>query len=257
MSFALITGASKGIGKFIAGGLAAKGYDLLLVARSADLLGQLAAEFSSRYHVRCDYLSIDLARPDAAATVYAWTTSRQYEVSVLVNNAGYGLSGAFEKYSSAAHQEMIQVNIGSLVSLCRCYLPDLKNQPQAYILNIASTAAYQAVPFLTAYAASKAFVLSFSRGLRDELKGTTVSVTCICPGPTDTDFINRAQVGAKGLKTAEKFNMTPEAVASIAVKSLFAGRAEVIPGAMNKFSSAMVWLLPKPIVEKIARNLYD
>ena len=176
---------------------------------------------------------------------------------MLVNNAGYGLSGPFEKYPVEAHQEMIQVNITTLVSLSRYYLPDLKKQSAAYILNIASTAAFLSVPFLSAYAASKAFVLRFSRGLRDELKGTTVSVTCICPGPTDTDFINRAQVGAKGLKTAEKFNMTPEAVASTAVNSLFARRAEVIPGAMNKFSSTMVWLLPKPLVEKIARNLYD
>jgi hypothetical protein len=113
------------------------------------------------------------------------------------------------------------------------------------------------VPLLSAYAASKAYVLSFSRGLYQELRKTSVSVTCICPGPTDTNFVNRANVGDKGRKTAEKFNMTPDAVARIAVDSLFHRRPEVITGGLNKLSAFFAWLLPKTMVEGIAKKLYD
>src|SRR5690606_32966863 len=119
------------------------------------------------------------------------------------------LSGELLKNKKEELANMLELNIISLVKLTYTFLPLLKKQPQAYILNIASTAAYQAVPLLTLYAASKSFVLSFSRGLAQELRGTNVSVTCISPGPTDTNFIVRANVGEKGLKTAEKVNMTP------------------------------------------------
>lgn len=257
MPFALITGASKGIGKAIAAKLAARGYDLLLVARSSDLLETTAAEIRSSTNRNCQWLALDLAGAQAAETVYAWCKTQAFPVSVLVNNAGYGLSGSFEKYSIREHEEMLQVNILTLTKLTRLFLPDLLKQPAAYILNIGSTASYQAVPLLTAYAASKAYVLSFSRGLYQELKNTSVSVTCICPGPTDTHFINRANIGTKGQKTAEKFNMSPQAVAGIAVESLFHHRPEVIPGTMNKLTTFFAWLLPKTIVEGIAKKLYE
>ncbi len=153
--------------------------------------------------------------------MYDWCHNNQYEVSILVNNAGYGLSGPFEKYSVEEHTEMLNVNIITLTKMTRLFLPDLLKQPAAYILNIGSSASYQAVPLLSAYAASKAYVLSFSRGLYQELRKTSVSVTCICPGPTDTNFVDRANVGVKGKKAAEKFNMSASAVAQIAVDSLF------------------------------------
>jgi uncharacterized protein len=257
MPFALITGASKGIGKAIADALAERGYDLLLVARSADLLQKVSSEIQEKSHRNCQWLALDLATSSSAEAVYAWCSKNQYPVSVLVNNAGYGLSGNFEKYSPLEYEEMLQVNMLTLTKLTRLFLPDLLKQPSGYILNIGSSAAYQAVPLLSAYAASKAYVLSFSRGLYQELKKTTVSVTCVCPGPTDTSFISRANVGAKGQKAAEKFNMTPQSVAHIAVNSLFKRRPEVITGAMNKLTAFFVWLLPKNIVEGIAKKLYD
>jgi uncharacterized protein len=257
MPFALITGASKGIGKSIAEILAARGYDLLLVARSSDLLEKVSKEIQDATAKTCAWLSLDLSEDQAAEKVYDWCKKNQYAVSVLVNNAGYGLSGSFEKYSPLEHEQMLQVNIVTLTKLTRLFLPDLLSQPEAYILNIGSSASYQAVPFLSAYAASKAYVLSFSRGLYQELKKTSVSVTCLCPGPTDTNFVNRANVGAKGQKTAERFNMTPQAVAKIAVDSLFHRRPEVITGAMNKLSAFFAWLLPKTVVEGIAKKLYD
>lgn len=257
MPFALITGASKGIGKAMALELAARGYDLLLLARSEDLLKETASEIAAGSNISCQWLALDLSGDQAAERVYTHCKEHAFPVSVLVNNAGYGLSGSFEKYPVEAHADMLRLNIITLVSLTRLFLPDLKKQPASYILNIGSSAAYQAIPFLSAYAASKSFVLSFSRGLRGELKGTAVSVTCVCPGPTDTNFVNRANVGAKGQKAAARFNMSPESVARIAIKSLFNRKAEVITGGMNKLSAFFAWLLPKSLVEGIAKKLYD
>jgi len=257
MPFALITGASKGIGKAIAQLLASRGFDLLLVARSSDLLQQVAMEISHLSKRHCHILAIDLSESDAPGKVYEWCSKNHFDVSVLVNNAGYGLSGNFENYNVKEHADMLQVNVVTLVVLTRLFLPDLLKQKEAYILNIGSTASYQAVPLLSAYAASKSFVLSFSRGLYQELKDTTVSVTCICPGPTDTNFANRANVGPKALKAAERFNMSPETVARIAVESLFRNRPEVITGGINKLSVFFAWMLPKNVVENIAKKLYD
>jgi uncharacterized protein len=257
MPFALITGASKGIGKSIAELLAARGYDLLLVARSADLLEQIATEIHSSAKKDCRWLALDLAGDQAAESVYEWCDKNQFEVAVLVNNAGYGLSGSFEKYSTQEYADMLKVNMITLTKLTRLFLPGLLKQPAGYILNIGSTASYQAVPLLSAYAASKAYVLSFSRGLYQELKKTNVSVTCVCPGPTDTNFLNRANIGVKGQKAAERFNMSPQTVAHIAVESLFRRKPEVITGAVNKLSAFFAWLLPKTVVEGVAKKLYD
>jgi uncharacterized protein len=257
MPFALITGASKGIGKSIAEQLAARGFDLLLVARSADLLEQVTKEISQSTNKNCQWLALDLAEDRAAESVFEYCNKNQLVVSVLVNNAGYGLSGSFEKYSVREHTDMLKVNIITLTQLTRLFLPSLLKQPAAYILNIGSTASYQAVPMLSAYAASKAYVLNFSRGLYKELKKTNVSVTCICPGPTDTNFVNRANVGTKGQKAAERFNMSTQTVARIAVDCLFRRKPEVITGGLNKLSAFFAWLLPKPVVEGIAMKLYD
>jgi|SRR5450432_427736 len=257
MPFALITGASKGIGKAIASALANRGYDLLLVARSEDLLQKVSDELQSTTKSKCHFLALDLSAADAPQKVYDWCNSNHYTVSVLVNNAGYGMSGHFENYSVDEHTEMLQLNIMTLVKLTRLFLPDLLKLQDAYILNLGSSASYQAVPLLSAYAASKAFVLSFSRGLYQELRNTSVSVTCICPGPTDTNFIQRAKIGPKGVKTAERFNMTPEAVAHVAVNSLFRKKPEVIAGATNKAGAFFAWLLPKNLVEVVAKKLYE
>jgi short-subunit dehydrogenase len=255
--YALITGASKGIGKAIASELAAKGFNVLLVARSEPLLEQTAAEITSRYKVTADWLALDLSLPVAPQNVWDWCRARGYAVTALVNNAGYGLSGPFEKYTLQEHWNMMQLNMQTLVGLTRLFLPDLQTRDRAYILNIASSAAYQAVPKLSLYAATKAFVLAFSRGLHQELAHSPVSVTCVSPGATDTDFPNRAQLGEKGMKAAEKFNMSPAVVAGIAVRAMLSGKAEVITGFINKLGAAMAWLLPKGMVEKTAMKIYE
>src|SRR5579871_3119790 len=257
MTYALVTGASKGIGKAIAEELAKKNFNILLVARSEEQLKKNAQEINEKYKVQTDYLAVDLSSTSAPAEIFNWCSKKNYTVQVLVNNAGYGLSGHFERFSVDDNTNMMQLNMIALVQLTQLFLPVLKSQNKSYILNISSSAAYQAVPYLSLYSATKAFVLSFSRGLQQELKKTSVSVTCISPGSTDTDFANRAQIGEKGLKTAEKVNMQPQVVAKIAVDSMFAGKAEVITGLINKLGAFMVWLMPKSLVEKTAMKIYE
>lgn len=257
MSFALITGASKGIGKSIAAQLASKGYNLVLVARNETLLQSVALELHKQYNVTVNIAAMDLGKEGAAQELFDWCQSKNYDISVLINNAGYGLSGKFETYALSAHLQMMQVNMNAVVELTYLFLPQLKQQQAAYIMNIASSAAYQAVPYLSIYAASKAFVLQFSRGLRYELKNSSVSVTCISPGSTDTDFATTANVGEKGQKAAKKVNMTPEQVAKIAIDALFSKKTEVITGFINKLGAFFVWLLPKKLVENTAAKIYE
>lgn len=257
MSYALITGASRGIGRAIAEELARRGYNVLLVARSEKALKESAARLREKYKVESDFLALDLTAVGAAQKIFSWCEEKKYAIHILINNAGYGLSGPFEKYELTDHLDMMRLNMRVPVELCKLFLPVLRNQPSSHILNIASTAAYQAVPNLSLYSATKAFILTFSRGLRQELRGSSVSVTCISPGSTDTDFVVRAQIGEKGLKTASKVNMTPEAVAKIAVNAMLTGKAEVITGLINKLGALMVWLLPKGLVERTAMKIYE
>ncbi|QKZ13061.1 SDR family NAD(P)-dependent oxidoreductase [Spirosoma sp. KUDC1026] len=257
MPYALVTGASKGIGLAIAEELARKKFDLILVARSEPQLQAAAERLSRQYSIQAVYYALDLAKAGAAQELFDYCQTKQYVVSVLVNNAGYGLSGVFESHSLAEHTDMMNVNMITLTQLCYLFLPQLKQQSRSYILNLGSSAAYQAIPRLSLYAASKAFVLSFSRGLHGELKGTSVSVTCVCPGSTDTDFINRAQVGEKGRKAAEQVNMTPADVAKQAVDAMLSGQVEVVTGFVNKVGKLMAWLMPKGIVEQVAGGIYQ
>lgn len=257
MAYALITGASKGIGKAIAIELASRKTDVLLVARSAENLQHLADELGKKYDIKTAYLALDLSAENAAQQVFDWCRKENFSINILVNNAGYGLSGKFDKYTLEENLNMLQLNTMVPVALTQLFLPQLLSQPKAYILNTASSAAYQSVPGLSLYAATKAFLLSFSRGLHQELRTTTVSVTCVSPGATDTDFVVRAQLGPRGLKAAQQVNMTPEAVAKIAVKAMFRKKPEVIAGTINKAGIFMAWLLPKGLVERTAMKIYQ
>ncbi|GAA4003444.1 SDR family oxidoreductase [Hymenobacter fastidiosus] len=255
--FALITGASRGIGRALALELAGRGYSLLLTARSEDQLEQLAAEVRQRHQVEARVFAADLAAPGAGARLAEWAGAQTTELAVLVNNAGYGLWGRFEELPLARQQNMLQLNMLLPVDLTHHLLPQLRRQPKAYILNVASTAAYQAVPTLTLYAASKAFLLTFSRGLRYELRDSPVSVTCLSPGATTTDFADRAGMSAGLQEKAAKLSMTAGQVAKIGVAGLLAGEAEVIPGALNLISAKLTSFVPKSVTEKIAAGIYE
>lgn len=255
MKHAVITGASKGLGKALAYQLAAKGYNLLLVARSENLLKDLAVQLSSQYPVQVHTLSLDLRETNSGNVIYDWCREVQFNPSVLINNAGYACWGFFDTLSIDQQQQMLQVNTGSLVNITHALLPLLKQQPAAYIMNVASTAAYQAVPTMALYAASKAFVKSFSRGLRYELRQTNVSVTCLSPGPMATNFIQQAGMEAMQ-ETAKKFEMPAEAVAKKGLNAMFNKKSESIPGLVNYLTVKFSNILPDALLEKIAANLY-
>jgi len=250
-----VTGASKGIGKAIARELASRGYDLLLVARTASELERTAAELKDSFPVKTAVLALDLSVPGSAQAILDYTRQHHLPVSVLVNNAGYGLWGNFHELSLKEQNEMLQVNVLSLVDLCHLFVSELRQHQPAYILNVASTTAYQAIPTLGLYAASKSLVVSFTRSLRYELKPLGIRVSCLSPGTTRTDFVQRGRMEHMQ-KLSDKMAMEPEAVAKIAVKGLFRGQAEIIPGFSNRFSAALIPLLPKQMIENIAAGIY-
>ena len=254
-NYALVTGASKGIGKAFALLLAKSGYNLLLVARSETDLRELSELIEKEHQVKAFYLATDLSTDTAATQVADWCAIHTNQLSVLINNAGYGLWGNFDKMSLSEQLNMLNLNLNVVIQLTHHLLPTLSQQNNAYILNISSTAAYQAVPTLALYAASKSFVLSYSRALRYELKNSPVSVSCLCPGPTATGFSSRAGMDALA-DLAEKFNMSPEDVAEIGLKGLFRKKAEIVPGFLNKLSAFGATHLPKSLIERITANLY-
>lgn len=260
MSYALITGASKGIGKEFAISLAKRKYNLLLVARTGNLLSELAEELQKKYGITVHCKPIDLSVANAAEEIVAWCKAGGYDVNVLVNNAGYGLHGAFEKVSLTEQLNMMWLNMSTTVQLTYLALPLLhKYSGKAYILNVASTAAYQAVPYLTVYSATKSFVLSFTRGLRHELMGSNISVTCLSPGAVDTHFMERAGMDKvkKIARQAAKFNMQADVVAEFGIDAMLKSKAEVVPGMANKVGVFANRLMPKNVVEGVAKGLYS
>ena len=257
MKYALVTGASKGIGRSIAIDLAQRGISLLLVARSAALLEALRDEITQQYRVEAAFFAVDLSQSGAVEQLTAWIQSNGYVVHMLVNNAGYGHSGSFGDYGVEEYAQMMRVNMEVPVLLTRALLPSMLQLPRAYVLNIASSAAYQAVPGLTVYAATKSFLLQFSRGLAYELRKTPVTVTVVSPGGTATDFAERAKVSEKAVRAGEKMNMTPEEVARQAVDAMMKGKTEHITGWVNRLGAALAWLMPRKLSESVAAGIYE
>lgn len=255
IKYALVTGASKGIGKSIAIALAKRGFNLLIVARSAHELNLLSNEIENSHNVKVEFLAIDLSEVNATKAVVNWIKENDFKPNVLINNAGYGLWGNFSDLKISEQMEMCRLNMDTVVQLCHALIPMLSEEKQAHILNISSTAAYQAVPTLAIYSATKAFVLSFTRALRFELKNTSVSVSCLSPGPVDTGFAHRAGMDAFS-KMAEKFNMKPDEVAEIAIKGMLAKKSEIIPGFTNIISVYANRILAKSFIEKMAAGIY-
>ncbi|WP_073407571.1 SDR family NAD(P)-dependent oxidoreductase [Mucilaginibacter sp. OK098] len=254
-NYALVTGASKGIGREIALQLAQLGYPLLLVSRNDAELSLLAASVERDYKVKALWLAVDLSTSNGAQQVANWCESESFKIEILINNAGYGLWGNFDTLDLEAQLNMISLNVTAQVALTSLLLPLLKQAGQGYILNVASTSAYQAVPTLAVYAATKSFMLSFSRALSYELRDSPVSVSCLSPGPTDTDFTHRA--GLDALKDlADKFNMSPTVVAKIALKGMFKKKVEILPGFLNAAGAKLVAFVPKRLIEKAIGKLY-
>jgi hypothetical protein len=257
MDFAIVTGASGGIGRAIALELASRGYNLLLIARNQGALQSISQEITDKFSRIVHHLSLDLSLESSPAKVLNFCKEQNIDPSVLVNNAGYGLWGDFESLSVSEQLNMMHLNMDCMVNLTHMFLPHLKSKVRSFILNISSTAAYQAVPTMTVYAASKSFVVSFSRGLRHELKNTSVSVSVASPGPVSTGFMNRAGMKESWLiKRSEKYSMTPEEVAKKLVNKMLSGSAEIVPGVLNAITAKLTSFSPKTLAETIAAKLY-
>ncbi|MBX2921469.1 MAG: SDR family NAD(P)-dependent oxidoreductase [Chitinophagaceae bacterium] len=256
MAYALVTGAAKGIGKSIAHELTLRNYNLLLVDVDGRGLALTKLELERTAGVHVAYLVGDLSLPETPEAVFKWSSAWQDELEVLVNNAAFGLNGAFAALPLQEQLSIIDVNIKSVVALSHRFIPVLKKRGRGYILNIGSNAGYQPVPYLNIYAASKAFIISFTRSLRHELRSSGIVVSCVSPGSTDTHFVDRAGMGNHIRKTAERYNMTPRAVAKIAVNTLFKGNAERITGFQTKLGVFLSWLAPKSWAEKFGANIF-
>jgi uncharacterized protein len=257
MPYALVTGAAKGIGKAIAKELASRGYDLLITDIDEKNLTITEKEISKKYYRDVHSLELDLSEPDAADTILYWTQPFHKGLSIVVNNAGYGLNGAFTDIPLSKQLNIIDVNIKAQLKIAHAFIPVLKQFPKAHLLNVGSTTCYQSVPYLSIYAASKAFVISFTRSLRHELRKSGIIVSVLSPGSTDTDFVNRANMTDRTKNTAKKFNMTADEVGKIAVDGLLKGKAEIIPGFTNKLNAYLPKFFPKAFVERIAGNIYE
>lgn len=256
MSYALVTGAAKGIGYSIAIELAKLKKSLFLVDIDERRLSEAASYIRDKHFVEVQTIVQDLSAPDAAALLFERTRLYHPFLKIVVNNAGYGINTPFLKTPVEEQLNIIDVNIKAQLRIAHLFLPVLQKFPKAYLLNVGSTTCYQPVPYLSVYAASKAFVISFTRSLRYELKDSTVSVSCLIPGATDTAFVTRAKMQPHTLKTAEKFNMSPQKVAKIAVKGLLNGKAAIVPGLSNKLNAALTKFVPKSLVERVAANIY-
>ncbi|BCU80340.1 short-chain dehydrogenase [Polycladomyces abyssicola] len=252
----LITGASGGIGYELAKRFARDGHDLILVARSEDKLRQLAEELSRTHGVKADVVPQDLADPSGPDAVIRSVREQGWNVEILVNNAGFGLYGFFAETDWQKEMDMIQVNITALTHLTKHFLPDMIQRGRGKILNVASTASFQPGPLMAVYYATKAYVLSFSEAIANELKGTGVTVTALCPGPTETGFITRANLEQSKLFRINKV-MDPATVAEIGYRGLMRGDRIVIPGLHNWLLAQSVRFLPRKAVTAVVRKISE
>jgi hypothetical protein len=248
---ALVTGASAGLGAEFARLCAADGYDVVLVARSAPRLAALAASLASTYSVKARPLVADLSSPAAPPEIFAQMSGTP--VDLLINNAGFGVRGAYAETDWARESSLMQVNMVSLAHLTKLFLPEMLRRRSGRILNVASTAAFVPGPFMAVYYASKAFVLSFSEALSNEVEGTGVSVTVLCPGPTRTEFAEAAGIADSSLFHGP--TMGAAEVALVGYRAMMAGKPSVIAGARNRWTMRGARLIPRSWIAATTRKL--
>ena len=246
----LITGASSGIGKAFAETLASKGANLVLVSRSRDRLNALAADLRARYKTTADVIAVDLGRGGAPDEVFDQARRMGRDVDVLVNNAGFGAHGSFHLLPADRLEEMISVNVFALARLTHLFLPRMIERNNGIIINVASTAGFQPVPYMAVYGASKAFVLSFSEALWAEYRKHGVRVLALCPGATATDFF---KVAGEGAALGKK--RTVDSVVASALRALDRGRSSVVDGAVNTLATLSVRLSPRGFVARAAERI--
>ena len=257
MNTTLITGASSGIGEAFARELAARGRNVLLVARSEDKLATLCNDLGRISSIRAQYVALDLSGPESPRLLIEETENRGLVIDMLINNAGFGSFGDFTKQELDRELNMIDLNIKALVDLTYRFLISMRRRRQGVIINVASTAGFQPVPFMATYAATKAFVLSFSEALWEENRPHGIQVMALCPGVTETNFFE----AARGEKPPARVAQTPEAVVETALRALSRGRSHVVSGWTNFFMTEAERFVPRSVVVRAAgkmmRKQYD
>ena len=252
---ALITGASGGIGLELARIHASKGDDLVLVARSGDKLSEIKTEFEAKYNVSVRFMVKDLSMPHAAMKVFDEVTGHGIVVDYLINNAGFGDFGLFLESDWDKQESMINLNITALAHLTKLFLPGMVERGGGKILNVASLAAFTPGPTMSVYFATKAFVLSFSQALNNELKDKGITVTALCPGSVDTKF-HEVALGDPGLVRERKMMSAVEA-AEIGYQSMMNGKPVVIPGYKNSFLAFASRFAPREVIVKSTRKIQE
>lgn len=245
MPTALITGASSGIGKSFAQKLAAQNTNLIIVARSENKLNALAKELQEQYNVQVNVIVKDLIQPSAAQEVYDTTQAQELTVDLLINNAGFGDYGEFSQTDGDRQVQMVQLNNVALVDLTHKFLPQMRERGSGSIINVSSIAGFQAIPYLSVYAATKAFIRSFSEALWAENRQYGVRVLVVCPGPTETNFYSEAKFPPELARNAKSIS-TPEEVVDKALKALEEGRANVVVGGIaSHFITKLSSIVPR------------
>jgi short-subunit dehydrogenase len=249
--WALVTGASAGIGVALAKELAAGGTNLVLTARRKDRLEELAASLRTQRKVKTEVLVADLAQADAPERIFAFTKEKGIDIDLLINNAGFGHYGEFPSVETQCLLDMVQVNCHAVVHLTRLYLPEMIARRRGDVLILASTASFQAVPYISTYAATKAFDLLFAEGLAEEMKPYGIRVCALCPGSTETEFhvVAGQDQFIRKAETAEK-------VAHTGLKALAAGKSYVISGLGNYLGAHGERLVPRRFVTKVAAGMF-
>ncbi len=252
--WALVTGASAGIGVALARELAAGGTNLVLTARRKERLVKLARELAASHKISAEILAADLAQPKAPEEILAFTQAKKIEIDLLVNNAGFGSYGEFTSSDTTRLLDMVQVNCAAVVHLTRLYLPDMVKRRRGDVLIVASTASFQAVPYLSTYAATKAFDLLLAEGLAEEMKPHGVRVCALCPGSTESEFHEVA--GQSGVVAAMRNRETAEKVARVGLQALAAGKSYVISGIGNYLGAHAQRLAPRGLVTRITARIF-
>lgn len=252
--YALITGASRGIGSAFARQLAAEKHALILVARSQHDLTALKDELAAQHGVAVHTITADLASPGTCRLIHEQCHQQGWHVSMLINNAGFGRFGAFDTHDLEDYTSMVQVNVSAPMELSHLFMEDLKRTHAGGIINVASTAAFQPTPYLAVYGASKAFLLSFSTALAAETTDTRIRVLALCPGATRTDFFDAAQMKQGSMFQSVPMS-SPETVVRCALNALKSGRPIEIPGWKNRLMACITGLLPRTLTLNLSAKL--
>ncbi len=253
--YVLITGASKGIGRALAVECAKRGMNLALISLPDENLEKLSDELTVKYRIKSSYKTLNLTDSKAPEIIHNWCIENKLEVNTLINNAGFGCVGRFENQSSGFYMQMIDLNVNSVVLLTRLFLPDLKKNSPSYILNLGSIASFYPMPYKTVYSATKIFVYSFSRALREELRPFNISISILCPGPVNTNPDLITKILLQG-KIARWSALPPKRVAAIAIKRMLRKKFIIIPGILSKVSFYTEKIVPMSIKQKLTARIF-